>query len=129
MTINNLLGQIAERLTILKQGKKTFDAPIREAEDEIANLVGIPTDGTKMVKIDTHKVSVVHRPRRTLDLETYDRIVVDLPESARPVRTKLELDVEALKKLAVDDPDNYAVMIQAVTTKPGRPTVKVEVLK
>ena len=61
---------------------------------------------------------------RKLDVKAFNQIAAQLGEHA-PVKTTVSLDVRKLKKLAVDEPVMFNMMLDVIETKPAKTAVTV----
>lgn len=100
------------------------------SEDALIALVGLKTEGTQVQKTPYFKVSTVQSLTRTLTPDGEDLIeqegtaILD-----QIVRYRPEVSVSGLKALATSNPAVYARVIKAIVTKPGKPSVRVELLE
>jgi hypothetical protein len=99
-------------------------------EARIVELIGLKDEGTTSVKTNFYKISTVQSITRTL-VENYGEVLDSLdPDIFNAiVRHKPTLDVTALKKLATANPEAYRVACKAIIAKPGKPSVKLEIVE
>ncbi len=98
-----------------------------ELESEIEKLFESQLGTRKTFKPDGFKVTINRPLYRKLDTDKWQEIASRIPVALRPVKTKVELDEKGYNWLRDNDPDNYRVVATAVTEKPGKASVKVEV--
>lgn len=96
-----------------------------EIEKQLAQFVGKKEEGTDKETYGKYVVTVTSKLTRTLDYPAYLAIENDIPEGVRCVRMKPELDLKKLRAMEMVRPGFSA---QFVTTKPAKPSVKVEVI-
>lgn len=97
---------------------------IKIEEGLIASL-GAKPEGSKTHDLGEFKVTVTGVINRTLDKEVWETIKDKLPQEIRPVTYEPTLDVTGVKWLQENQPEDYKVLAQAITVKPGKTAVKV----
>lgn len=99
--------------------------------DAIADILGRPDEGSRSHNVCGARVTVTQPINRTVSWERMDLICCQLlarnPELHLPIKTVRELDITGCRWLAEHDPDTYRELSGAITAKPGRVQVKVEV--
>ena len=100
------------------------------AEERILSLVGVKEEGTTTVKTEWFKVATVGNLTRTLLVDELPKVqgLIDQRIYEQVIKHEPKLSVSGLKAVATANPDAYRVLLAAVTTKPAKATVKVEVL-
>lgn len=88
----------------------------------------IPTEGQKTVKQDGCKVTLKQDIYRKLDEAKLDNLGDAVPENLIPVKIKKEVDNTGFKWLRDNEPGYFKIFAPCVTEKPGKVSVKVEVL-
>jgi hypothetical protein len=100
------------------------------AEERILSLCGVKEEGTTTVKTEWFKVATVGNLTRTLLVDELPKVqgLIDQRIYEQVIKHEPKLSVSGLKAVATANPDAYRVLLAAVTTKPAKATVKVEVL-
>ena len=107
---------------------KELDASAREKrvqiEQKLIEAIGAKEEGATTQSGNFFKVTTTGKLTRKLDVQAFNRIAAQLGEHA-PVKTTVSLDVRKLKKLAVDEPVMFNMMLDVIETKPAKTAVTV----
>ena len=112
--------------------KKTEDNARTERikiEEEMINFLETKSEGSTTTTLeDKTKITVKTGFSRKLDLKLWEKVKQKIVPEVRPIKTKIELDVPALKKLQEKQPLVYATISEAITVTPSKPnfTIKKE---
>lgn len=100
------------------------------AEEDLITLIGVKAEGTTTVKTEFFKVSTVGKLTRSLDEAAFRAIADDIPAAFRDrlVRWKPELVAAEVRHIEHNEPEIYRVLAQALTVKPAKPAVSVELI-
>lgn len=100
------------------------------AEKEISRLVGYKDEGQLSESTGSHKVTVRYRVNRRIDMDKFDEIRGQLPPAIAKnlIRSKPKLDMKGYRWLRENRPELFALVSTAITSKPGKPGVRVEEL-
>ena len=115
--------------SILELKKIEEDAKKRryELEAALASMVGETTEGTLHAEEGAFKVSATYKLTRTVDSAAVQAGWNDLPEIVRDAFTwKPDLVLKHYRALEVANPDAFATLAKFVTTKPAKPSIKIE---
>jgi hypothetical protein len=95
----------------------------------IEKVGGAPEEGVQTTEADGFKVKVEQTIKRTIDGKKYALIVDQIPEAVRPVRIEevIKVDTKGVRWLKENEPGYYKLLCQAMTEKPAKPSVKVEI--
>lgn len=113
---------------------KEDEAAARDArvaiENEIVRLVEAKDEGSVTATGTQFKASVTFGVNRTIDREALESIRDTVPPALffRAIEYRPAIDTAGLRYLRNNEPDTYAVLAQAITAKPAKPSVKVDVL-
>ena len=120
-----ILTEFCELEASIKLDRERLD----ELKAVLVDYVGVK-DGTLTMITHVHKVTTVGKLTRTLDDEEWLQVRGEIPEDCQPITETmvLKLDAKAASALENSRPDLYALLCRAITTKPGKPTVKVKAL-
>lgn len=119
------IDKYADKILELKERESELADMRKELESELAAAIAMQDEGTDTEKTSRYKITVTSKLTRTLDYPAYLAIENDIPEGVRCVRMKPELDLKKLRAMEMVRPGFSA---QFVTTKPAKPSVKVEVI-
>jgi len=119
------IERLAGTILRLKEDENSIAKGRVAAEEELAALIATKDEGTDTAKTGMFKVSVTSKLNRTLDYEAYQAIESGLPEGVRCVDLKPSLNLKKLRALEMVDP---ALPATFITTKPAKPSVKIEVI-
>jgi hypothetical protein len=120
----------AWQLMTAKQDLEKARQHLIECEQAVIELVGLKPEGTQVQKTPYFKVSTVQSLTRSLTPDGEALIEAEgIPIFDQIVRYRPEVSVTGLKSLATSNPAVYARVIKAIITKPGKPSVKVELLE
>jgi len=107
---------------------KELEASAREKrvqiEQQLIDAIGAKEEGATTQSGNYFKVTTTGKLTRKLDVKSFNRIAAQLGEHA-PVKTTVSLDVRKLKKLAVDEPVMFNMMLDVIETKPAKTAVTV----
>ncbi len=119
------IEEIAYRIVELKEREAELKAERTELEDELAAAIATKEEGTESRTAGQYKITVSSKLNRTLDYPAYQAIENDIPEGVRCVKFEPKLDLKKLRAMDLVRPGFSAAFI---TTKPAKPSVKIEVL-
>lgn len=122
----NRLDALCEALVHAK-AKEDDAKKVRVAiEDEILAIVGAKDEGSLTVNTDHFKVTTTGRITRTLDAKKVDNLSLPAPLLARLFTWQPKLNLREARYVENNEPDHWKVLATAITTKPGKASVKVE---
>jgi len=117
---------------VLSAAKKAEDAARNhriQCEQALIALTGLKDEGSQTVNSTYYKVTVTQTLNRTLKDDYLARMDgVSLDTLSYLVSSKPVLNVKTLKALEKHDPEQYAIAIQGIVTKPAKPSVPVELI-
>ncbi len=96
-----------------------------EIEEALAAKLGVKIEGAKTHDLGEFKVTITGVINRALDKEVWESIKDKLPPEIRPVTYEPKLDVTGVKWLQEHQPEDFKVLAQAMTVKPGKVQVRV----
>ena len=97
-----------------------------EIEEQMAQALDVPDEGSKTHKLDGFKVTVTQPVALKLDEAAWAKLLHLVPENMRPVKVKIEADATGCKYLAQNEPSMWRKIAKAFETKPGKIGFKVE---
>jgi hypothetical protein len=106
------------------------EARIR-AENDLLALLTPKTEGSVTTSTDGYKVTVTYGFNRTVDEAALNAIKDEIPTGLfdQVINYKPSLILAGLRHIQSNEPDTYAVLAQAITSKPAKPSVKVEAIE
>tara|TARA_R110000824_G_scaffold125984_3_gene285313 strand:+ start:534 stop:1004 length:471 start_codon:yes stop_codon:yes gene_type:complete len=119
------LGQELREFSDMEQKGK---AGRLAAEAKIAELAPVKEEGTSVTTTRFFKITTVGKLTRKLDAEAWANIEGDVPEDLRPVKVELKLDLKKLRAIESANPELHKFVSKAISTKPAKVGVKVELL-
>jgi|TARA_R100001530_G_scaffold130754_3_gene101903 hypothetical protein len=99
-----------------------------EVENIILQITDSKEEGTCTTKTRYFKCSTVGKLTRSLDPEVWANIKDDIPEDLQPVKVKESIDLPKLRAIESANPDLFKFISKAISTKPAKTQVKVELL-
>jgi hypothetical protein len=111
-----------------KRAEAAANARRIEIEEQLAQALEVPEEGSKTHKLDGYKVTVSQPVSRKLDEAEWQKVSGKCPPDMRPVKIKIEADATGCKWLAKNEPAIWKRIASAFETKPGKIGFKVEVV-
>lgn len=102
-----------------------------EIEGIITQIAPTKDEGTAVTKTRYYKCTTVGKMTRKLDVERWSEIRAQIPEELQPVKVQQVVDLPKLRAIATGNPELYRLVVEskAITTKPAKTSIKVEVLE
>ena len=120
---------LVDRWLDLKKAEDDAKIERIKIEEEMINFLETKTEGSATTTLeDNTKITVKTGFSRKLDLKLWEKVKQKIVPEVRPIKTKIELDVPALKKLQEKQPLVYNTISEAITVTPSKPnfTIKKE---
>ncbi len=109
-----------------KRAENAANAARIKIEEQLAQALDVPSEGSKTHKIDGFKVTLTQPVTRKLDAAAWEKVKHLITPDMYPVKMKLEADATGCKWLAENDATAWRKISEAFETKPGKIGVKVE---
>lgn len=109
-----------------KRAENAATATRIKIEEQLAQALDVPDEGSKTHKIDGFKVTLTQPVTRKLDAVVWDKVKQHISPEMALVKVKLEADATGCKWLAANDARTWRKIASAFETKPGKVGVKVE---
>lgn len=126
----NTIDEAAAALEAAKIAEAAATAKRIDAEQVVLRLMESKTEGSVTARGVKYKVTATFGISRTLDPATLEsvrgRLAPDVFDQVIEYAPKLR--TAGLRDLQKQRPDAYAVLSEAITAKPAKPSVKVEAL-
>ena len=120
---------LVDRWLDLKKAEDDAKIERIKIEKEMINFLETKAEGSVTTTLeDKTKITVKTGFSRKLDLKTWEKVKQKIVPEVRPIKTKIELDEPALKKLQEKQPLVYNTISEAITVTPSKPnfTIKKE---
>ena len=120
---------LASMFRKLTSERAALDKELAQVEASIVKAVNAPEKGTTREDLaDGSQIVVVTKINRTLNKAAWLKVEQSIPKELRPVRVVEEYKLEAggLTWLEENDPVNYLKVCEAITSKPAKPSIRVE---
>lgn len=134
--ISNLPSAIERAAAALARAKADESAAQKaRLQAEAALLAAIvdplPAEGTTHVDAGTYKVTVRTSVSRSVDQNKLREIAASIPEAIgnRLFRWKADIEMRELRYLQSNEPGMYSMVSAAITAKPAKPSVAVELVE
>ena len=111
-----------------QEDEKRAKARRLEIEGLIVAISDVQYEGSSVTKTRYYQCTCTGKLNRKLDVETWENIREQIPEDLRPVKTQVTLDLPKLRAIEKENPDVFKVVANAISSKPAKVSVKVEVL-
>ncbi|KAF1711087.1 hypothetical protein CSC70_03940 [Pseudoxanthomonas kalamensis DSM 18571] len=119
-----------EKAALYEQRKQELNIAqtrLNEAHEALLADCVSRNEGSATTTGSNYKVTVTYGMNRTVDQAALNALWERLPEGARRVfPVKHGIDTKELRYWQSSEPDTYALIAQAITAKPSKPSVKVE---
>lgn len=113
-----------------KQEHNIASKRLDEAHAALVSLIEAKPEGAVVTTTEAYKITTTYGVNRTVDQAALNALWPQLPEGARRVfPVKHGIDVKELRYWQANEPETYALIAQAVTAKPAKPSVKVEAIE
>ena len=124
------LDQLCGVLEFHKAQLKMVQGHIHKAEQAIIDAVGVREEGSFSVNCDAYKVTTTQPVSRSVNADLAKDLMLELPKDiADAIFTwKPSLSVRVYKELEKYQATTFAQISRAITSKPGKVSVKVESL-
>jgi len=109
-----------------KRAENAANAARIKIEDQLAQALDVPGEGSKTHKIEGFKITLTQPVARKLDAVAWEKVKQHVSPDLAPIKTKIEADATGCKWLAANDAKTWRKIASAFETKPGKVGVKVE---
>jgi hypothetical protein len=116
--------EMCERIITLKSEETEIKEARTALENALAAMVATKDEGTDKKEFGPFKVTVTSKLNRTLDYPAYLALENDIPEGVRCVDLEPKLNLTKLRSIDAVRPGFSTAF---VTTRPGKPGIKIEV--
>lgn len=123
------LERLSQAWLDLKQAESEVVNRRKEIEEQIANLIPGPDEGSKSANLGNVKISVTRKLTRKIDEERYIQHRAFFTEHTSPVKVDYKIDLKKLREIEKYEPGLYQIATRFITAKPAKPSVKVELVE
>lgn len=125
------LDELARALQAAKEQLTRAQAAVLNAESAIVSAVGSEDEGSLTVRSDSFKITTTQPVNRSVDKEALEAIRREFPEDLFEAMFdfKPSLNVKLFKECEHLRPEVYRLACKAVSSKPGKISVRVESLE
>lgn len=122
------LNSLVNHYVICKGQLSAARMEMDQAEQALLDAVGAKEEGSTTIPVGNYKVTTTGKINRSLDAEAWDQIKTQIPEplANRLVRYKPDINLREFRYVETNEPDWFAIIAKAVTSKPAKASVKVE---
>ena len=122
------IDEAAAVLHLAKLNEQRATEARLEAEQALIALLPTKDEGAVTVSGDSYKVAVTYGINRSLDAAALTAIKDQVPPALfeQAITYKPALVLPGLRFLQANEPATYAVLAQAITAKPAKPSVRIE---
>lgn len=126
----NTIDQLAAALEAAKIAEDTAKDARITAENALLAVLPERTEGSASERGHAYKATVTYGMTRSLDAAALAAIKGRVPEALfeQAIEYKPAIKLAGLRYLQNNEADTYAILAQAITAKPSKPSVKVEAL-
>lgn len=127
--MNTTLDQACAALEAAKIAEAQATAARIDAENAVlAHVAAAKDEGSLTLRGQQYKAVVTFSVNRTIDREALERVAGQVPTALllQAIDYKPAIKVAGLKYLRNNEPGIYAVLAQAISAKPGKPSVRLE---
>lgn len=124
----NNIDKLAAALDAAKENEERAREARLACEEALLALVRGKAEGSVTERGEGWKVTVTYGVNRTVDMAALAAVRDKIPHALfdQAVEYAPKLRLAGLRYLQNNEPDTYAVLAQAITAKPAKPSVKVE---
>ena len=121
------IEKLAIQLTAAERTLKDAQKHLDQIKTALIAKVGVKDEGTQSFHIHGATIKTVGKINRTLDEKLWDGIKTRIPAplANRLVKYKPALDLKELRYVENNEPELWAVVASAITSKPAKPSVSV----
>ena len=126
----NTIDQLAAALEAAKIAESQATAARIDAENALLAQMPDKPEGDVRVTGNAYRAIATFKVNRTLDVAALAAIRGQIPVALfeQAIEYKPAIKLAGLRFLQNNEPQTYAVLAQALTAKPGKPSVRVETL-
>lgn len=121
------LNDLANQWLAAKREEQAANAKRLTIEEQICKAIDVKEEGASTTHLPSGLViTTTGKLSYKCNLDALQKLVVGWPEEAKPLKTEVKADETALKKIRSARPDLWAQIAPAITVKPAKTGVTVE---
>lgn len=124
------LDDLADRLAAAKSAENAARDHRIAIEEQIIAAMGVKDEGSFSLEGSRYKVTTTGKLTRTVDDDTLEAIADQIPVAIwnRLVSYTPKLNLKELRYVEQNEPELFAILAKAITTKPAKPSVAIKEL-
>lgn len=121
------INDLANQWLVAKREEQAANAKRLAIEEQICKSLEVKEEGASTTHLPSGLViTTVGKLSYKTDISTLEVLTSKWPQEARPIKTEVKADETALKKIRATRPDLWAQIAPAITVKPAKTGVTVE---
>lgn len=111
-----------------KQAEEAANAKRIDAEQKLTALIEHKTEGATKMEVGLYRITLTGKLTRALEAEKIDALAtrIPIPVLQRLVQYKPSLNLKELRYIEANEPQHYRVFAEALTIKPAKTAVSIE---
>lgn len=128
MTKDVSIEELVERLVAAKAEENMANQRRVALEEQIVERLGKRTEGAQTHELPNGvKLTITGKLSYKADMSMLVQLAAALPENMRPLKTEIRLDETGCKYLRNNEPEAWARIAPAITTKEAKTSVEVKI--
>ena len=118
-----LLSDLCDQLTQAKKAED--DARLARVQIEVAiqDIVGAKAEGSTTMRIPGWRIETIGNQSRRIDAKALQAVLPQLPDDQKAVQFKPTLNLLEYRRLAIDYPEQRALLDRAIVTNQNKTRV------
>ena len=118
-----LLSDLCDQLTQAKKAED--DARLARVQIEVAiqDIVGAKAEGSTTMRIPGWRIETIGNQSRRIDAKALHAVLPQLPDDQKAVQFKPTLNLLEYRRLAIDHPEQRALLDRAIVTNQNKTRV------
>jgi primosomal replication protein N len=122
------IDELVERLVAAKAEENMANQRRVALEEQIVERLGKRTEGAQTHELANGvKLTITGKLSYKADMSLLVQLAAALPENMRPIKTEVKLDETGAKYLRNNEPEAWARIAPAITTKEAKTSVEVKI--
>jgi len=127
-TTEQSIESLVEDLVAAKAEENMANQRRVALEEQIVELMGKRTEGAQTHELANGvKLTITGKLSYKADMKLLVQLASALPENMRPIKTEVKLDETGAKYLRNNEPEAWAAIAAAITTKEAKTSVEVKI--
>ena len=112
------LGALASDWRAAKEQEPEITAKRRKIEEEMADLLPVPEEGSKTFDVGKEKITIRQPLKREIDWEEFDALDLSDIHKNKVMKVRRDLDLIEYNTLKMSAPSEFEKIQGVITTKP-----------